>query len=316
MIRSTLQKRSKIVLGFTLFLALATPQIVTFAQTNGNHYSDTKPGSVLFFNRFSSNPVNPAQGDTQISITNFNQSAPISLHFFLVDGGTCSVANFGTSLTQSQTTTFLMSDYDPGIFGYLIVAAESMTTGRPTSFNWLGGIAHIRENDGRIGVLPAISIAKVSGGDISPDPVTSEFKLKFNGAEYERLPTILAVTSFDSQVSVSSVLYIYSPPSDLYFGESSNTVNIFCLIFNDTEQSRSSSFSLNCYRQDSLASLFNRSGGINQHVPPGRSGWIRLSASGAPILGALITRSTRFGGGYNLHAISLLGSYEIRVPVF
>ena len=314
MIRSTMQKRSKIVFGFALLLSLATPQILTFAQTNS--YSDSKPGSILFFNRFSSNPVNPAQGDTQISITNFYQSAPISLHFFLVDGGTCSVANFGTMLTQAQTTTFLMSDYDPGVFGYLIVVAESMTSGRPTSFNWLGGVAHIRENDGRIGALPAISIAKVSAGDVSPDPVTSELKLRFNGSEYDRLPTVLAVTSFDSQVSVSSFLYIYSPPTNLYFGESGNTVNIFCLIFNDTEQSRSSSFSLNCYRQDSLTNIFNRSGGINQHVPPGRSGWIRLSGSGSAILGSLMTRSSRFGGGYNLHAITLLGNHEIRVPVF
>jgi len=306
MIRSALQKRSKIVFGLALFLSLATPQVLTYAQTNSNNFSDSKPGSVLFFNRFSSNPINPAQGDTQISITNFNQSAPISLHFFLVDGGTCSVANFGTSLTQAQTTSFLMSDYDPGVFGYLIVVAESMTTGRPTNFNFLGGVAHIRENDGRIGALP---------GDITPDPVTSEFKLKFNGSDYERLPTILAVTSFDSQVSVSSFLYIYSPPTDLYFGESDNTVNIFCLIYNDAEQSRSSSFSLSCYRQDSLANIFNRSGGINQHVPPGRSGWIRLSGSGSPILGSLITRSSRFGGGYNLHAISLT-THEIRVPVF
>jgi hypothetical protein len=316
MIRSALQKRSKIVFGLVLFLSLATPQVLTYAQTNSNNYSDSKPGSVLFFNRFSSNPVNPAQGDTQISITNFNQSAPISLHFFLVDGGTCSVANFGTSLTQSQTTSFLMSDYDPGVFGYLIVVAESMTTGRPTNFNWLGGVAHIRENDGRIGALSAISIAKVSAGDITPDPATSDFKLRFNGSDYDRLPTVLAVTSFDSQVSVSSFLYIYSPPTDLYFGESGNTVNIFCLIFNDTEQSRSSSFSLSCYRQDSLTNIFNRSGGINQHVPPGRSGWIRLSGSGSAILGSLITRSSRFGGGYNLHAITLLGSHEIRVPVF
>ena len=315
MIRSALQKRNKIVFGLTLLLGLATPQILTFAQTNGNNYSDAKPGSVLFFNRFSSNPVNPAQGDTQISITNFNQSAPISLHFFLIDGGTCSVANFGTSLTQAQTTSFLMSDYDPGVFGYLIVVAESMSSGRPTNFNWLGGVAHIRENDGRIGALPAISIAKVNAGDITPDPVTSEFKLKFNGSDYERLPTILAVTSFDSQVSVSSFLYLYSPPTDLYFGESGNTVNIFCLIYNDAEQSRSSSFSLSCYRQDSLANIFNRSGGINQHVPPGRSGWIRMSGSGSPILGSLITRSSRFGGGYNLHAISLI-AHEIRVPVF
>jgi hypothetical protein len=311
-----LEKRSVVLFGVGVWMTLLSLPGLTFAQSLTNNYSDTKPGSILFFNRFSSNPVNPVQGDTQISITNFNQSASISLHFYLVDGGSCSVANFGTSLTQAQTTSFLMSDYDPGVFGYLIVVAESLMTGRPTQFNWLGGVAHIRENDGRIGALPAISIGKVSGGDITPDPSTMEFKLRFNGSDYERLPTILAVTNFDSQISVSSMLYIYSPPTDLYFGDNSGTVNVFCLIYNDTEQSRSSSFSLTCYRQDTLVNLFNRSGGINQHVPPGRSGWIRLSGSGSPILGSLITRSTRFGGGYNLHAISLLGGHEIRVPVF
>lgn len=283
------------------------------AQTLSNNYSDIKPGSILFFNRYTSNPANPQQGDTQFNITNLNQSKDALIHLFLIDGSTCSVADFGLSLTPNQTISILMSDYDPGIYGYMIAVAESFDTGLPTQFNWLAGSAYIRENDGRKAILPAISIGKVSAGDIAP--TNGEYKLKFNGADYEKLPSGLAVISFDSQVLAQSTLYIYTPPTNLFFGDVT-TVNVFTLLYDDAEKSLSSSFTVTCYRQDSFITLFNRGGGINRHVPPGRTGWLKFSASGGPILGSVITRGAVFEGGYNLHAFALLGSYEITLPVF
>ncbi len=281
------------------------------AQSLQNNYSDLKPSSILFFNRYTSNPANPLQGDTQFNLTNFNQSSEAFIHLYLIDGSTCGVADFGFSLTPNQTASILMSDYDPGIFGYMIAVAVG-TSGKPTQFNWLAGTTYIRETDGRQAVLQAIGIAKLSSGDITP--VNGEYKIRFNGADYEKLPSVLAVTSFDSQVVSSSSLYIYSPPTNLYFGDVTS-VNVFTLLYDDAEKSRSSSFTINCYRGESFLSLFNRGGGINNHVPAGRTGWMRFSASGGPILGSVIGRGPVFGGGYNLHAIGLYGSHEIVVPM-
>lgn len=284
------------------------------AQSLSNNYSDTKPGSVLFFNRFTSNPVNTQLGDTQINITNLNQSRAIMLHFYLVDGSSCSVADFGSSLKASQTISILMSDYDPGIFGYLIVVAEDMETGLPTQHNWLAGTALVREFDGRQGIISAISIGKLTAGPIIQDP-DGLYRLKFNGGVYERLPSVLAVPSFDSQVSTTSYLYIYSPSNSMYAGEA-NTITVSTLLYNDASASLSGSFSLTCYRQDSFTTTFSRGGGINNRVPPGRTGWIRIQSSSAPILGSVIARNMMFQGGYNLTAVTLFGSYEIIVPNF
>jgi hypothetical protein len=302
---------------FKTILAVAFLAIVPgmgMAQTLSNNYSDIKPGSILFFNRFTSNPTNPLLGDTQINITNLNQSKSIALHFYMVDGSSCSVADSGTSLAPSQTISYLMSDYDPGIFGYLIVVAQDMETGLPTQHNWLAGTSLVREFDGRQAVLSAISIGKLTIGNITADP-DGLYRLKFNGATYEKLPQTLAVTSFDSQVSTTSFMYIYSPSSNIYVGEA-NTASISTLLFNDSSQSLSGSFSLTCYRQDSFMTFFSRGGGINRHVTPGRTGWIRLHSSSAPILGSVISRNSMFQGGFNLTAIALFGNHEIVVPNF
>lgn len=279
-----------------------------------NNFSDIKPGSILFFNRFTSNPINTMQGDTQINLTNHHQSKGIDLHFYIVDGSSCSVADFGTSLNASQTISFLTSDFDPGIFGYMIVVAEDL--GVPTQHNWLTGTALVREFDGRQGALSAVSIGKLSAGPISPD-TDGIYRLKFNNlvTGYERLPQILAITSIDSQVTTTSYLYIYTPSTDVYTG-SSSSITVTTLLYDDASRSLSGSFSVGCYRQDSFTTLFNRGGGINRHIPAGRTGWLRMSGSGGPILGSVITRNSTFQGSYNLPAISLYGSHEIAVPNF
>lgn len=275
-----------------------------------SHLSDMKPGSVLFFNRYSSNPISPQLGDTQINITNV-ASVPVDIHLFLVDGGSCSVADSFIGLTKFQTASFLVSDFDPGIQGYIVAVAVN---GGPTRQNSLIGTEFIRESDGRTGYLQAISIAKRSPGEVIPNE-NGEAVLNFNGVDYEQLPTVLALAAFNSQTTDSTTLSIYSPSSNLIIGAVS-TVNVFSLLYNDVEIAISSSFSINCYRYDTLTALFSRSGGINRHVPSGRTGWIQFSASGRPILGSVLGKGPVFTGAHNLHALTLLGSYSITVPSF
>ena len=42
----------------------------------------------------------------------------------------------------------------------------------------------------------------------------------------------------------------------------------------------------------------------------------RMTASGSPILGAVLGKGNVFTGAHNLHALSLLSSYSITVPDF
>jgi hypothetical protein len=296
-------KLALVIIILTLF------QVGALAQKSNN---DSRPGSVLFFNRYTSDSNNPQLSDTQISITNINPAGNASVHLFFVDGATGSIADFELSLTPNQTLSFLTSDIDPGIGGYIIAVATNGSV--PVQNNSLIGTALIRESDGHQVVLPAFPVAKISPGPIAKDDDDS-ISLRFNGVEYERLPGSLAVTSFNSETADASSLIVYSPAGDLISG-SMETINVYSLLFDDAQRSIPSNFSVRGYRADPLSAFFNRQGGITRHSPIPKRGWIRLSAGSVPILGSVINRGTGFSSGYNLPSLTLLPSYEIRIPVF
>jgi len=311
MIQKTLRILINSAFAIAALTLLGTTALAQYPIGN-SHLSDMKPGSVLFFNKYTSNPVNPTLGDTQINITNVSQNQSADVHLFLVDAGSCSIADSFMGLTPNQTASFLVSDFDPGIQGYIVAVATGANG--PTQQNTLIGTEFIRETDGSMGYLQAIGIAKRSPGDVVPD-VDGTTSLVFNDVDYERLPTVLALSTFNSQTTDNTNLAIYSPSSNLIIGAVS-TVSVFSLLYNDVEVSLSSSFTISCYRYSTLTALFNRSGGINRHVPAGRTGWIRFQASGRPILGSVIGKGPVFTGAHNLHAISLLSTYTIAVPFF
>jgi uncharacterized repeat protein (TIGR01451 family) len=93
--------------------------------------SDDKSGSVLFFPLYTSNASVPAQQNTTISITNTGIFDAATVHLFVVDGTTCSAQDVFICLTQNQTISFLASDFDPGVTGYIMAVAVNPVTGRP-----------------------------------------------------------------------------------------------------------------------------------------------------------------------------------------
>lgn len=310
-----IQKTFRRFINLTILVcALATLSTAAFAQypIGQSSIGDMKPGSVLFFSRYSSNPANPSMGDTQINITNVNQSAAAQVHLFMVDGSTCSIADSFVGLTPNQTASFLVSDYDPGISGYIVGVAVG--GGGPTQFNHLIGSEFIRETNGTTAYLQAMTVAKRSAGDVAPDG-NGQTVLNFNGVDYEQLPSSLAVATFNSQTVDTNMLSIFSPSTNLMIGGVTPT-SVFTLLYNDAEVAISSSFTVNCYLYNSFTALFNRGGGVNRHVPSGRTGWIRMTASGRPIMGSVFGKGPVFVGGHNLHALALLGSYSIIVPSF
>jgi hypothetical protein len=300
-----------LVLGVLMDLS-STAMAQTF-PTGPSHHSDIKPGSVLFYNRYTSNPSNPQQGDTQINITNTSQSSDVTLHMFLVDGSTCSVADSFVSLTPNQTTSFLTSDYDPGVQGYIVAIA--VNGGAPTQFNALVGDAFIRETDGRAYNLPAIAIAKRLAGDVEPSGEGMS-TLDFNGTDYEQLPASLALSSFGSQTTENTQVHIYTPAANLIIGGTPSTTSIFTLVYDDTERVFSTTVRSVCYASFNLSSLRVAGGSLNTLVPAGRTGWVRFNGGGRPLLGAVTQRGNVFQGGHNLHAITTLSSYSINIPAF
>jgi hypothetical protein len=300
-------KRQIVRLGLVL-CALSILDSAALAQDSIGNMIDSKTGSVLFFNRYISNQAGGVLGDTQINITNTNLDESVSVQLFFVDGNSGSIPYFVLMLAPNQTVKFLTSEFDPGIQGYIVAVA---TDGfRATQFNSLIGSAHIRENDGRVVVLPAYSVAKRSPGPIEPK-ADGTYSLLFDGEVYERLPNAVAVYGINSDVADSNNLVVYSPTNNLIFGSSAVT-NVLTII-DYPAKNLSNSFTVRGYRMDSFRSLFNR--GSLRHAPTGGIPWIRMSSS-TPILGSIITKGPGFSGGYNLQPLSFAPSYEIAIPVF
>src|SRR5215510_10030532 len=99
--------------------------------------SENKLGSALFFNYYTSDAAS-SQVNTRVNITNVNSVKDVVVHIFFVDSVTCNIADAFICLTHNQTTSFLASDLDPNVTGYMVVVAID-SVGRPASFNYLAG---------------------------------------------------------------------------------------------------------------------------------------------------------------------------------
>ena len=270
--------------------------------------NDLKPGSVLFFHRYTSDSAQPDRENTQINFTNTHPTQSVTLHLFAVEGSSCTVADSFLSLTPNQTAQFFASDIDPGIQGYLIAVAYSAYG--PQQFNYLLGTAYIWQADGKQADLPALAVQKLNS--VVHGGYDGMANLVFDGVNYGRLPSTVALSSFNSQVTDQTSMYLYSP-SNLITGSNAQ-FSAFMLVYNDREIANSTSATVRCYSEIKLSNL-RVIGTLNGFIPAGSTGWIKLSAS-RPLLGASLSKNRRFAGGRNLSCLALLPSWTIAVPVF
>ncbi|MEY3283115.1 MAG: hypothetical protein RIR86_1128, partial [Acidobacteriota bacterium] len=163
-----------------------------------------KPGSVLIYNLYASGS-NPAVSDSRISITNTSPVRSSYIHFFFVDGLNCSVADMTITLTPNQTTSFLASDFDPGVTGYLIAIATD-ANGFPEVYNHLVGESLVRLESGHRAALPALSVAALGLGGPTCSPNATTTTVAFDGLNYNALSRPLAVSGLSSIANGNSSL--------------------------------------------------------------------------------------------------------------
>jgi hypothetical protein len=108
-----------------------------------------KLGSVLIYPFYTSS-VNSARQNARFTLTNTDPLRETSVHLFFVDGSDCSVADRFVTLTANQTTSFLASDLDPMISGYMIAVAVN-ENGCPRFFNHLIGEVLVKTETGTRG---------------------------------------------------------------------------------------------------------------------------------------------------------------------
>jgi hypothetical protein len=279
--------------------------------------NDQKAGSVLIYNYFTSTlfPGGASQ-DTRISLTNTHRTVGVSVHLFFVDGATCSATDSFVCLTPNQTTTFLASDVDPSVTGYIIAVAVD-ERGFPINFNYLIGEEYVKLASGAAAKFNAVAIAALFNKPLK----VYEFRdaqLAFDGKSYEQVPRVLALSNIPSPNDGNSTLLVLNRiGGDLRSGGSRASLgNMFLLLYDDRENGFSSTFTVSTCQ---FTSLFSENfprviGGFTNVIPSGRSGWMQFYnyTYGFGILGAAInfnqnaaTVRTAFNGGDNLHHLAL-----------
>jgi hypothetical protein len=298
--------------------------------TDSVDVNDQKAGSILIYNYYTSSATNPNATNTRINITNTNPSFGVAVHLFFV-ADSCSVADAFICLTKNQTASFLMSDIDPNINGYIIAVATD-GLGCPVNFNWLIGDEYVKRASGHAASLAAESVQAHFGVNLDSLPgctaATIAVLLVFDGAVYDFLPRVVAVASIPSRADGNDTLLILNGISGGSLLTSvSGGGSLFGILFDDAENPFSFTTSVGCQLAASLgatATFPRTTPPFNTVIPAGRTGWLKLwTTGGGALLGAVInfnpsaaTSAGAFNGGHNLHKLTRADRISVAMPVF
>src|SRR5262249_37479384 len=297
----------------------------------GNSYpatsevSDQKAGSVLIYNVYTSSASAPSNQNTRINLTNIDPARVTFVHLFFVDGSSCSVADSIICLTPNQTASFLASDVDPGVTGYLVAVAADRQ-GCPTNFNNLIGDEYVKFSTGHAANLAAEAVSALPGGLTSCNGNSVTAQLNFDGVNYNRLPRTLALDNIGSRADGNDTLLILNRIGGNLATGAATLSDIFGLFYNDMEIGVSFSFNPGvCQFRSIISNTFPRiTSRFEGFVQAGHTGWLKLySLSDQGILGAAINVNVNgegsagaFNQGHNLHKLTVTSAASLTIPIF
>ena len=342
--------------AFLALAALVMMAAASFAQGVGpgapfpptSEVSDQKAGSILIYNLYSSQAATPEAENTRINITNTNPAVTAFVHLFFVDGASCTPADVFICLTPNQTASFLASDIDPGVMGYIVASTADPVTGCPISFNFLIGSEYVKLASGHAGSLGAEALASVFPTGPVPaglcDLASGTALIGF-GLFYDRLARVLAVDNIPSPTDGNNTLIVINRIAGNLLTGARPIGSLFGLLFDDAENAYSFTFTPpGCQFKGPISSIRLLNGGLQNIIPAGRSGWMKFwsaspetatfnfpllpantffSGVGRGLLGAVFnanantaTSPTAFVGGRNLHKLTLNEFDFLLIPVF
>ena len=285
--------------------------------------SAQKTGSVLIFNLYTSNASDPARQNTRISLTNTNDTAQAYVHLFFVNSDTCAVSDVYTCLTANQTMSFLASDMDPGVTGYIVAVAVNELFGCPINFNYLVGDADIKLTSGHQASLAAESIAALANPPVLCDQFILQPRLAFDGVQYNRVPRTLAISNLVSVEDGNATLLVLNRIG----GDLSSSVEALGKLggwlYDDAEKRFSFTAQGGCQLRQVLSNGFPRtSPRYGQIIPSGQTGWLTIwTGEDYGVLGAAINFNPNAKslprpviGGQNLHKMTFTSAAYFIMP--
>lgn len=353
----TSHKLSKILLALTFMFALAAMALAQQVPNAGttNAPSDQKPGSLLFYNLYTSSLADASE-NTRFNLTNTHPSKAVTVHVFFVRKLDCTIADIYFCLTANHTVTFLASEYDPGEIGFVYLVATN-TAGVPISHNYLVGDEFVKGflgtntyfqanlgaeafaarllYDGAGG--PATpwadgAVGNTYNGGLSAALAYGDYRDANNLGTahnlYDEVPVTVAVDNFQSPADAKTLLTLHSMQGT---ETRAGTIgNLAGLVYNDKEKGYS--YQINgwgCVDARIIdPSLIRVPSGLTTGVvPSGRSGWLWMNINNGTtlklgILGATITSNPNqafdrkaFNGGHNLHFLKTAAMNGFAIPV-
>ena len=287
--------------------------------------SDQKAGSLLFFNFYSSSSASPEQSNTRINITNTADSNPAYVHLFFVAGESCEISDTYLCLSPNQTASFLVSDLDPDVTGYLIALAVDSGTGCPINFNYLIGDEYVKLSSGQHGNLGAEAFATLLEEPCLCDDTMTTAEISLDGIAYNQAPHTLSISNVPSLADNNSTLLVLNRVGGDLTTAGDPIGVLSGLLFDDMENGFSFMTTAGCQLRQSLSASFPRTTPrFPQVVPSGHSGWLKISPEpGIGLLGTVLQFNpddqflpNAFNGARNLHKVSFAETITFRVPLF
>ena len=306
--------------------AIATLTVVPPLPPVPSPVSDDSPGSVLIFNFYTSSPTAINSQNTRINLTNTNATRGVAVHLFFVEGNTCSVADAFICLTPNQTASFLASDVDPGVTGFIVAVAVDRVTGCPINFNFLIGDEFVKLASGHAANLGAEAFAALAGGLPVCNAASTTAVINFDGVSFSPAPRVLALDNIPDRASGNDTMLVVNRVGGNLLTGASTLGSIVGTLFDEGERLFSFTFFSNtCQFRSSLSNSFPRTTPRFETVIPARSsGWMKLSGgSDIGLLGAALNFNPNaasdhgaFNQGRNLHKLTLTTTASLTIPVF
>lgn len=219
----------------------------------------------------------------------------------------------------------MVSDLDPGTSGYLVAVAVD-ARGCPTNFNYLIGDEYVKFASGHAANLRAEAFAAQAGGLPVCDGNSVTAQLNFDGAAYDRLPAVLALSNVVSRADGNDTLLIVNRIGGNLGIGASTLGALFGILYDDAENALSFSVAGNCQLRNSISNNFPRTTPrFETFIPAGRTGWLKIfnQTGSIGITGAAINFNANaassagaFNQGHNLHALTLNATNSYTIPVF